>query len=78
VLEAAVVGIPDPQIGAAVKGFLALRAGYAASEALAEEIRNHARAVIAPYKVPQRIEFMPELPKTANGKILRRALRDRG
>jgi len=78
VLEAAVVGIPDPQIGAAVKGFLALRAGYAASEALAEEIRNHVRAVIAPYKVPQRIEFMPELPKTANGKILRRALRDRG
>ena len=78
VLEAAVVGIPDPQIGAIIKGFLALRAGYAPSEALAEEIRGHVRAVIAPYKAPQRIEFLSELPKTANGKILRRALRDRG
>ena len=78
VLEAAVVGIPDPQIGARVKGFVALRAGHAASEALAEEIRDYVRGVIAPYKVPHQIEFMPELPKTPNGKILRRVLRDRG
>jgi acetyl-CoA synthetase len=78
VLEAAVVGIPDPQIGARIKGFLALRAGHAASEALADEIRNYARSVIAPYKVPHQIEFMAELPKTPNGKILRRVLRERG
>jgi benzoate-CoA ligase family protein len=78
VLEAAVVGIPDPQIGARVKGFVALRAGHAASDALAEEIRNYVRGVIAPYKVPHQIEFMAELPKTPNGKILRRVLRDRG
>jgi 2-aminobenzoate-CoA ligase len=78
VLEAAVVGIPDPQIGARVKAFVALRAGHAACDALAEEIRNHVRAAIAAYKVPQQIEFMAELPKTPNGKILRRMLRDRG
>ena len=78
VLEAAVVGIPDPQIGARVKGFVALRAGHAGSDALAEEIRDYVRGVIAPYKVPHQIEFMAELPKTANGKILRRVLRDRG
>jgi benzoate-CoA ligase family protein len=78
VFEAAVVGIPDPQIGARIKGFLALRAGHAASDALAEEIRNYARSVIAPYKVPHQIEFMAELPKTPNGKILRRVLRERG
>jgi benzoate-CoA ligase family protein len=78
VLEAAVVGIPDPQIGARVKAFVALREGRAGSDALAEQIREHVRAVIAPYKVPQQIEFMPELPKTPNGKILRRVLRDRG
>jgi acyl-coenzyme A synthetase/AMP-(fatty) acid ligase len=36
------------------------------------------RSVIAAYKVPQQIEFMAELPKTPNGKILRRVLRDRG
>ncbi len=47
-------------------------------DALAEELRAHARAVIAPYKVPHQIEFMAELPKTANGKILRRLLRERG
>lgn len=78
VLEAAVVGIPDPQIGARVKGFVALRAGHTASDTLAEEIRNYVRGVIAPYKVPHQIEFMAELPKTPNGKILRRVLRDRG
>jgi benzoate-CoA ligase family protein len=78
VLEAAVVGIPDSQIGARVQGFVALREGHAASEALAEEIREYVRSVIAPYKVPQRIEFLAELPKTPNGKILRRILRDRG
>jgi len=78
VLEAAVVGIPDPRIGSRVKGLLALRAGHQASDALAEEIRNHVRGVIAPYKVPHRIEFMAELPKTPNGKILRGVLRDRG
>ncbi|MGZ6228620.1 MAG: acyl-CoA synthetase [Candidatus Binataceae bacterium] len=78
VLEAAVVGIPDPQVGARVKGFVALRAGYAASDALAEEIRAYVRGVIAPYKVPHQVEFLAELPKTPNGKILRRVLRDRG
>ncbi|HTJ09644.1 MAG TPA: acyl-CoA synthetase [Candidatus Binataceae bacterium] len=78
VLEAAVVGIPDPQVGAQVKGFVALRAGYAASDALAEEIRAYVRGVIAPYKVPHQVEFLAELPKTPNGKILRRMLRDRG
>jgi benzoate-CoA ligase family protein len=78
VLEAAVVGIPDPQIGARVKAFVVLRQGYAASESLGEEIRDHVRGVIAPYKVPHQIEFLAELPKTPNGKILRRALRARG
>jgi benzoate-CoA ligase family protein len=78
VLEAAVVGIPDQQTGERVKGFVTLREGYAPGDALVEELRAHARAVIAPYKVPHQIEFMAELPKTANGKILRRVLRERG
>src|SRR5581483_41390 len=78
VLEAAVVGISHPQIGARVKGFVTLREGYAPSETLAEQIRAHARSVIAPYKVPHQVEFMAELPKSPNGKILRRVLRDRG
>jgi acetyl-CoA synthetase len=78
VLEAAVVGIPDPAIHERVKAFLTLRPGNQAEDALAQEIRSYVRRVIAPYKVPQEIEFLAELPKTANGKILRRELRARG
>jgi len=78
VLEAAVVGIPDPAIHERVKAFLTLKPGNQPGGALIEEIRSHVRGVIAPYKVPHEIEFLAEMPKTANGKILRRELRTRG
>lgn len=78
VLEAAVVGIPDPEQTNRIKAFASLKAGFEPSEELAIEIRNHVRGVIAPYKTPHVVEFMRELPKTANGKILRRELRMRG
>jgi benzoate-CoA ligase family protein len=78
VLEAAVVGIPDTEQTNRIKAFASLKAGFEPSDALAIEIRNHVRGVIAPYKTPHEIEFMRELPKTANGKILRRELRMRG
>lgn len=78
VLEAAVVGIPDAQTGSRVKGFVTVRQDRKPSVELADNIREHARRVIAPYKVPHEIEFMGELPKSPNGKILRRILRDRG
>ena len=77
-LEAAVVGIPDASITERVKAFVTLRAGIEGGDQLADEIRAHVRSVIAPYKVPQQVEFLVELPKTANGKILRRQLRERG
>jgi len=77
VLEAAVVGIPDAGQTHRIKAFASLKAGFEPSEALALEIRNHVRGVIAPYKAPHEIEFIAELPKTANGKILRRELRTR-
>jgi benzoate-CoA ligase len=78
VLEAAVVGIPAPEVTQKVKAFVTLKAGYEASESLADEIRASVRELIAPYKAPQEMEFLGELPKTANGKILRRELRERG
>jgi acetyl-CoA synthetase len=78
VLEAAVVGIPDPAIGERIKAFVTLKPEYQASGGLAEEIRSYVRGAIAPYKTPQEIEFLAELPKTANGKLLRRELRSRG
>ncbi|HUY19384.1 MAG TPA: acyl-CoA synthetase [Candidatus Binataceae bacterium] len=78
VLEAGIVGVPDPVMGHKVKAYLTLRPGVERSAELSEELRAHARRLIAPYKVPQEIEFVAELPKTLNGKILRRELRARG
>jgi acetyl-CoA synthetase len=78
VLEAAVVGHPDEHIGQIVVAFVALHAGYEAGPDLANELIEHARAAIAPFKTPKRIVFLAELPKTPTGKILRRELRSLG
>jgi 2-aminobenzoate-CoA ligase len=75
VLETGVVGIPDELMGQRVTAYITLKAGHGASADLAEEIRQHTRQLIAPYKAPQEVRFVTELPKTATGKILRRELR---
>ena len=77
VLEAAVVGIPDAALSNKIKAFITLKSGNQPSDSLAGQIREYVRSVIAPYKAPQELEFLNELPKTANGKILRRELRAR-
>jgi acetyl-CoA synthetase len=77
ILEAAVVGVPDPVISNRIKAFVTLKSGNQPSDGLAAQIREHVRSLMAPYKVPHEVEFMSELPKTANGKILRRELRAR-
>ena len=73
VLEAGVIGMPDPIYGEKVIAFVALRDGFAASE---QEMRDMARGRIADYKVPERILFLPVLPKGLTGKVHRRALQD--
>jgi benzoate-CoA ligase family protein len=78
ILEAAVVGIPDPASTSRLKAFVTLKPRQAPSDELAAQVRQQLSSAIAPYKVPQEIEFLDELPKTANGKILRRELRARG
>jgi acetyl-CoA synthetase len=76
VLEAAVVGQPDPEIGNRIVAFVVVQGNTKASESLAEDIRRGVRNLIAPYKVPHAIEFVESLPKSVVGKLLRRALRE--
>jgi len=54
--------------------FVALRPGYSCTE---EELKAFCRERLAGYKVPARVTFLPELPKGASGKTLRRVLRER-
>jgi len=75
VLEAAVVGAEDEARLLKPKAFVVLRAGAAASDDLAEELKEFVKATIAPYKYPRWVEFIDELPKTATGKIQRYRLR---
>ena len=75
VLEAAVVGAPDPVTETRVKAFITLRTGAKPTKEFADKIRGYVRGRIAPYKVPRDIEFVDELPKSPTGKLLRRELR---
>jgi long-chain acyl-CoA synthetase len=72
VLEAACIGVADPETREAVKVFVVLRPGMSAT---ADEIRALCRENLAPYKVPKHVEFRTSLPKSNVGKILRRELR---
>jgi len=75
VLEVAVIGIPDEQWGEAVHAIVVCKPGMSVSD---EALIAHARTLIAGYKVPRSIEFMPEaLPKSGAGKILKRDLREK-
>jgi acetyl-CoA synthetase len=73
----AVVGVPDPVRGEAVKAFVVLRAETAAGAPVAAEIQDLVRRRLAPYQCPREVEFVETLPMTATGKIRRRELRDR-
>ncbi len=73
VLEATVFGVPDEKWGESVKACVALRQGETATS---EELIEYCQKYLASYKKPKSIDFLDELPKSSNGKILKRELRD--
>jgi len=72
--EVAVIAVPDPKWIEAVAAVVVLREGAEATEA---ELVEHARATLAPYKLPKRVFFADSLPKNTAGKLLKRELRVR-
>jgi long-chain acyl-CoA synthetase len=72
VLEAAAIGVPDEQSGEAVKLFVVRKD----PNVTAGDVIAHARANLTGYKIPKHVEFLPELPKSNVGKVLRRALKE--
>lgn len=75
VAEAAVVGKPDKDRGSIVKAFVQLARGYEPSDELTEELRDHVRTRLAPYKSPREIAYVEGFEMTSSGKINRKKLR---
>jgi len=77
VAEAAAIGKPDPVNMEVVKAFIALKPGFEENDDLELDIINFIRKRLSPLAMPQEVEFVPSLPKTRSGKIMRRLLRAR-
>ena len=77
VAEAAAIGVPDPVTFERVKAFVSLRPGHDAGEALRRELLGFARKRLGASVAPKEIDFLPNLPRTRSGKILRRLLKAR-
>ncbi len=77
VLDVAVIGVPNEEMGEEVKAFVEPAPGVQPSEALAEELIEFLRSRVARYMVPRTIEFVDELPRTPTGKLQKHVLRAR-
>jgi len=77
VAEAGVIGKPDAMVGEVVKAFVSLKAGFVPDEALRKQLLGHARKKLGAAVAPKEIDFLPSLPRTRSGKIMRRLLKAR-
>jgi acetyl-CoA synthetase len=77
VAEAGVIGKPDPVAMEIVKAFVALKDGYEPTDVLRRELIGFAREKLGAGVAPREIDFLPSLPKTRSGKIMRRLLKAR-
>lgn len=75
VIEAGVIGKPDPVRGEIIKAFVALREGVEPSEELENNIKEFVKKGLSAHAAPREIEFKDKLPKTRSGKIMRRVLK---
>jgi 2-aminobenzoate-CoA ligase len=78
VAECAVISAVDQERGAIVEAHVVLSEGIAATAENAKALQDHVKSIIAPYKYPRSIIFVPSLPKTATGKIQRFLLKPEG
>jgi acetyl-CoA synthetase len=75
VVEAGVIGKPDPERGEIIKAFCVLKPGVKPSESLKQELAEYVKKHLAGHAYPREIEFVDKLPKTRSGKIMRRVLK---
>lgn len=76
VVEAAVIGKPDPERTELVKAFIVLHAGWAPAQELVKALQQHVRSRLSAHAYPREIEFVDALPKTPSGKVQRFILRN--
>ena len=76
VADVAVIGVPNEDLGEEVKAVVQLADPAAAGPELAQELIGYCRDRLAHFKCPRTIDFVPELPRSATGKLYKRLLRD--